>query len=124
MLFVVVLRILYYPWLFEDLISVIKNILNYTVCYVMVFRMSALVDDCYMFDAMVILIGDICIVYIMLVMIIISIWVGVYFPSYFLSITYLFLPNRCRRDVTLREVGTTTMKCQPTCNSYSKDRPS
>ena len=46
----------------------------------MVFRMSALIDDCYMFDAMVILFGDICIVYIMLAMIIICIWVGVYFP--------------------------------------------
>ena len=43
------------------------------------------------------LIGDICIVYIMLAMIIICIWVGVYFPSYFLSKSYLFLPNKCHR---------------------------
>src|ERR1041385_8105587 len=68
------------------------------------------------------LIGDICIVYIMLAMIIICIWVGVYFPSYFLSTTYLFLPNRCRRDVIPRGMRTTTMECQLTCNSYFKDK--
>ena len=52
------------------------------------------------------------------------IWVGVYFPSYILSKTYLFLPNRCRWDVILRAVGTTTMRCQLTCSSCSKDKPS
>src|SRR3954464_13554900 len=33
----------------------------------------------------------------MLSMIIICIWVGVYFPSYFLSKSYLFFPNKCHR---------------------------
>src|SRR4051812_14089417 len=52
------------------------------------------------------------------VMIIISIWVGVYFPSYFLSTTYLFLPNGCRRDVIPRGMRTTTAEMSASLGCY------
>src|SRR3954463_3182401 len=51
-------------------------------------------------------------------MIILSIWVGVYFPSYLLSTTYLFLPNGCRRDVIPRGMRTTTAEMSASLGCY------